>query len=78
MSHAETKEVTYLDGHRIEVSGRVYAPERECRNSYGGREFECSACGMQWHLLDRADACDEWAHVRTPRFCPNCGAKVVG
>lgn len=25
MSHAETKEVTYLDGHRIEVSGCAYA-----------------------------------------------------
>lgn len=51
--------------------------ERTCENVYGGREFECSECGMQWHLLDRTDATEEWAHVRTPGFCPNCGAKVV-
>lgn len=49
----------------------------ECRNVYDGREFECSNCGMQWHLLDRCDVYDEWAHVRTPRFCPGCGAKVA-
>lgn len=52
-------------------------PARTCRNVYGGREFECSECGMQWHLLDRASPLEEWAHVRQPRFCPECGAKVV-
>lgn len=52
-------------------------PERTCRNVYDGREFECSECGMQWHLLDRCDALEEWAHVRNPRYCPECGAKVV-
>ena len=48
-----------------------------CRNVHDGREFECSECGMQWHLLDRADPLEEWAHVRRPRYCPNCGAEVV-
>ena len=48
-----------------------------CRNVADGREFECSECGMQWHLLDRADALDQWAHVRNPSYCPNCGRKVV-
>lgn len=48
-----------------------------CRNVHDGREFECSECGMQWHLLDRADALEEWAHVRSPRYCPNCGAEVI-
>ena len=48
-----------------------------CRNVHDGREFECSACGMQWHLLDRADALEEWAHVRSPRYCPGCGAEVI-
>ena len=52
-------------------------PERTCRNVYDGREFECSVCGMQWHLLDREDGLEEWAHVRKPRYCPECGAKVV-
>ncbi len=47
-------------------------------NVHDGREFECSECGMTWHLLDRESPCDEWAHVRTPRYCPNCGADVIG
>lgn len=51
--------------------------ERTCTNVYAGREFECSECGMQYHLLDREDEMEEWAHVRKPAFCPNCGAKVV-
>lgn len=51
--------------------------ERTCTNVYAGREFECSECGMQWHLLDREDAMEEWAHVRKPSYCPSCGAKVV-
>lgn len=49
-----------------------------CRNVHGGREFECSEYGLQWHLLDRADALEEWAHVRRPKHCPNCGRRVVG
>lgn len=48
-----------------------------CENVHDGREFECSECGMQWHLLDRADALEEWAHVRSPRYCPNCGEEVI-
>lgn len=44
MSHTETKEVTYLNGHRIEVGGRVYAPERECRFSVGSYNDE--ECGI--------------------------------
>lgn len=51
--------------------------ERTCTNVYAGREFECSECGMQWHLLDREDEMEEWAHVRKPSYCPSCGAKVV-
>ena len=47
-----------------------------CRNVHGGREFMCSRCGGQWHLLSRADAGEEWAHARTPRYCPECGAEV--
>ena len=52
-------------------------PERTGRNTYEGRELECSECGTQWHLLVREDVVTEWAHVRTPNYCPNCGAKVV-
>lgn len=60
-----------------EAKARGCVPERTCRNAYDGREFECSECGTQWHLLVREDVVTEWGHVRTPCFCPNCGAKVV-
>ena len=46
-------------------------------NVHDGREFECSECGMTWHLLDRESSCDEWAHVRNPCYCPSCGAEVI-
>ena len=67
-----------------EVENETYAALADlidrptCRNVHDGREFECSECGMQWHLLDRADALEEWAHVRRPKYCPSCGAEVVG
>mgnify|MGYP002775276838 CR=1 FL=1 len=50
-----------------------------CKNvadPYDGGLFECSECGMQWHILNRADALEEWAHVRRPKHCPSCGAYV--
>lgn len=70
--HTETKAVTYLNGHRIEVGGKVYRHERTCHD-FGGEEgtngegcdFACSTCGY---------CCD----VCEPRFCPNCGARVEG
>lgn len=48
-----------------------------CRNVHEGREFECSECGITWHLLDKEDPCEEWTHVRNPPHCPSCGAEVV-
>ena len=48
-----------------------------CRNVADGIEFECSECGMQWNMFDRADALDQWARVRNPSYCPHCGRKVV-
>lgn len=48
-----------------------------CRNVDEGREFECSECGITWHLLDKEDPCEGWAHVRNPAHCPSCGAEVV-
>lgn len=71
--HGNTKEVSE-DHARHRWNTRA---ERTCTNVYAGREFECSECGMQYHLLDREDEMEEWAHVRKPAFCPNCGAKVV-
>lgn len=51
-------------------------PERTCRNVCDGREVR--VLRMQWHLLDRERAMGEWAHVREPRYCPNCGARAIG
>lgn len=48
-----------------------------CRNVGEDREFECSECGMIWHLLDKEDAYSEWAHVRNPPHCPSCACRVV-
>lgn len=50
------------------MTGRRYVPERTCRNEGGGDEwFVCSACGH--------DVVGEVEHIR---FCPVCGARVVG
>lgn len=54
---------------------RRYVPERTCRNmndkGYSNR-LECSACGYGSIVTD----CRE-RHDDKPRYCPNCGAKVV-
>lgn len=79
MSHTETKEVTYLGGHRVRVGGRVYQMERTARIevSHGTHgpvpRFEgdcwtihhvCSACGGS---IDRSDA-----------YCRHCGSRIIG
>lgn len=75
MSHTEAREVTYLNGHRIEVGGRVYAPERECRFSAGSYDDEErgiweSECGGRFELSCGTPV-ENWG------FCPKCGGKVV-
>ena len=69
--YAETKKVTYYNGHAIEVDGRKYVPERTCRDLSGedGTVFEyydfgCSECGFASCAVDA-------------KFCPECGARVV-
>ena len=50
--------------------------ERTCKNEningYALR-FECSACGYWSIVTNCMERMDE-----LPRYCPNCGAKVVG
>ena len=81
MSHTETKEVTYLDGHRIKVWRHVYQMERTCRivrhvdespASYGGRVHRCSACSK---ALPKALFRNGWTVLD---YCPRCGSRVVG
>ena len=68
MSHTETKEVTYLDGHRIKVGRHIYKMERTCHYVYDEEicAWRCSGCGGLEPVGD---------HVS---YCPDCGAKVVG
>lgn len=78
-------------GHEGLSDGERYVPERTCRN-IGGEEwgFKCSECGghthgSPFHVPDEER--DRLAgflggsiaslHGSVPRFCPNCGARVV-
>lgn len=49
--------------------------ERTCRNTHENRWFKCSACGYGFTDLY---AEDEGDIDEQPRYCPNCGCKVVG
>lgn len=70
---------------------RDYVPERTCRN-VGGDEwgFKCSECGGHTHgspfhvpdeerkmLAEMLGGRIVSLHGSVPRFCPNCGARVV-
>ena len=70
---------------------RDYVPERSCRN-VGGDEwgFMCSECGGHTHgspfhvpdeerkmLAEMLGGRIVSLHGSVPRFCPNCGARVV-
>ena len=75
MSHTETKEVTYLDGHRVKVERHVYQMERTCRyvrDHMGVADnwfSKCTECGAEF---------DERVVDSHFVYCPNCGAMVVG
>lgn len=52
-----------------------YVPERTCTNSYDGGctvAFKCSNCGDSFFFPKKGDR----KHVK-PKFCPECGAKVI-
>ena len=49
--------------------------ERTCRNTHENRWFKCSACGYGFTDLYAEDESDI---NEQPRYCPNCGAKVIG
>lgn len=63
MSHTERQDVTYYNGHVIEVNGKRYVPERTCHVERNEYEDFCSNCGcgefMPWY-----------------KFCPQCGSQV--
>ena len=53
--------------------------ERTCKPAnvaeYAWDDFECSECGwVTWSFLMEHEGCGT---VCKPRYCPNCGAKVV-
>lgn len=73
MSHTETKEVTYLDGHRVKVGRHVYQMERTCRMGAPiDGEYRCGECGHLNRETYRADK--GWY---PPEYCAHCGARVV-
>lgn len=47
---------------------------RTCHNTHENRWFKCSACGYGFTDLYAEDESDI---DEQPRYCPNCGAKVV-
>lgn len=55
--------------------GEVWQRVRECRMSHArGGGWYCSECGVWVAPGPMANATEHLA----PRYCPNCGAKVVG
>ena len=71
------EDVAYVDGER-------YVRERTCDDignvAEGGNEFHCSECGCVLQVYDDAgcnNLCTSFV-FDWPRFCPECGAKVVG
>ena len=75
MSHAEIKEVVYINDHRIKVDGLYYRMEQACIYEHdhmgvAGNWFsKCSECGAEF---------DERVVDRHFVYCPECGARVVG
>ena len=74
MSHTEVQDVTYYNGHVIEVNGKRYVRERTCSNVHEPPpdytfwpcpHFKCSLCGKKHISMDYVF------------YCPNCGAKVI-
>ena len=49
-----------------------YVPEKKCRYELRDGWFVCSSCGRRtWAFEGKGDP------LSPPRFCPDCGAKVV-
>ena len=73
--------------HATEICGRladlIEPEERTCRNTAGKpfagyRMFSCSECGAYLEVDGDTDANLFAGGERPmPRYCPNCGAKVV-
>lgn len=67
-------------GHEGACGWQRYVPERTCRLAYDSvhADYVCSSCG-EWLEDTDYDAYAGEERVRRPyRFCPSCGAKVVG
>ena len=58
-----------------DIHGYVYVLERTCHDTGECRWFHCSKCGCG---LSDVYLNDETRFIEGfPRFCPNCGARVV-
>ena len=66
----------FHNGAYVAIADELNArAERTCHNTHENRWFKCSACGYGFTDLY---AEDEGDINEQPRYCPNCGAKVVG
>ena len=48
-----------------DLDGTAWVPERTCERFWTGAEMLCSSCAHQ-------------LNSKTARYCPNCGARVIG
>ncbi|MDY3129916.1 MAG: hypothetical protein SOW20_07845 [Berryella intestinalis] len=55
------------------LTGCRYAPVNECRVDVGDAHIRCRACGVFMRRDGLLDACGPIE----PRYCPNCGRRIV-
>lgn len=75
MSHTETQEVTYLNGHRVRIIGKVYAMERTCSAVKVIEERVIFGEPAKCHVRVCSECGAKEPHVGG--YCHVCGAKVV-
>lgn len=70
----------YAAVQAIEVDGQRFEQVRECENVGNPRDFACSVCGARLYTEnnDGYTMCLEDCQtiIKSPNFCPHCGAKV--
>ena len=62
-------DVTTVDGEKVR-----YVPERTCRPTHTRERWECDVCGC----VIRHGFMPESHGVGVLKYCPNCGARIMG
>lgn len=64
------------DFERVEIDGQWYVPERTCQIKLSKTSvWHCDGCGQ---TIDGNCFADNGGRLTEYRYCPNCGARVVG